>query len=722
VLWGIYEIEWNSDLEAFEILPVRTIQFQANVTRFLQPPSSPTNLLSVVIKPGSNLLNGYVDVDVTIRHPFVGLKKFRGFDVRGIVMGNGSLFNYLGDNELIPGTSDLRLLNSDGYTRWWNPSEFTTYNTIFGYTEGKLSSKGFSGNATVNGYKYFADDLEAESPISDLNFDSRGTFSVDPGLNTRNYKLQFPGNPSGGYDIKFNYAITASYLSPDDPDPDYPVSSFQITANMPEAFIIQIHDNGSTAFYESSSVYGGDLNLNVEIFDWQSSIKSTVFEDLSGLVLGSPTLFNSPVNVDISPAVKGTSGFSWVVPVSIFDVSPTSIYGQELFIRAGSSSPSTYAPDIPGITGFDFPENALAAFNNVEVPVLDEGPEEAEDCPTEIHTAFEDKLLENLPGSDYVKMDIACPTVGPMAGKLLLQGQPVEVRAYDIDAGTPFPVEDFITIENTFNANDLIHSMDVCDYSGRVIVSIMNKDEVLDPSLFRIYDQNGDFMSELSVGEFREFCVADTNDNGDLWIQVYENPHEDVDGTSWLQHWEFSDAEPYYFHDEADDLDVTHILTYNNQSWDMAISYTLDRLYILRGNYNQAGIAEYGEIYSFDIAPDGTLTENPDVQNLMVFPDEVNGSYTAWHGALAQGDIEIDHSNELTEGCRIIVMANASGVAGNYIGVFDGDLNQIDLQLLDLGSGYCLAIRESEFPGDRPVICSGYTPGEVTLAPAPPGW
>ncbi|HEX9744743.1 MAG TPA: hypothetical protein VGB30_04890 [bacterium] len=27
-----------------------------------------------------------------------------------------------------------------------------------------------------------------------------------------------------------------------------------------------------------------------------------------------------------------------------------------------------------------------------------------------------------------------------------------------------------------------------------------------------------------------------------------------------------------------------------------------------------------------------------------------------------------------------------------------------------------------EFPGDRPVICSGYTPGEVTLAPAPPGW
>ncbi|HEX9744740.1 MAG TPA: hypothetical protein VGB30_04875 [bacterium] len=32
VLWGIYEIEWNSDLEAFEILPVRTIQFQEKVS------------------------------------------------------------------------------------------------------------------------------------------------------------------------------------------------------------------------------------------------------------------------------------------------------------------------------------------------------------------------------------------------------------------------------------------------------------------------------------------------------------------------------------------------------------------------------------------------------------------------------------------------------------------------------------------------------------------
>ncbi|HDS29903.1 MAG TPA: hypothetical protein ENN67_02540, partial [Firmicutes bacterium] len=137
--WGVWEISIDPETGTVDIIPLRTLEFTANVVMFMQPPSSPSNKMSVAIDNVlSDLLSGYVVVDVNFTHPFPGLDQFTGFDVRGVCIGNGSNAGVNDPNIRYSGDSDLRVLNADGYTRWFNTAEFTTYEKILGFTMGKL--------------------------------------------------------------------------------------------------------------------------------------------------------------------------------------------------------------------------------------------------------------------------------------------------------------------------------------------------------------------------------------------------------------------------------------------------------------------------------------------------------------------------------------------------------------------------------------------------------
>jgi len=79
-----------------------------------------------------------IDADIGLRRPFLGLNQFTGFDVKGILISDGSLNGFTDSDVNIPGMGDTRLLNPDGYTLWWNPNEFPDIGTIFGYIDGVL--------------------------------------------------------------------------------------------------------------------------------------------------------------------------------------------------------------------------------------------------------------------------------------------------------------------------------------------------------------------------------------------------------------------------------------------------------------------------------------------------------------------------------------------------------------------------------------------------------
>ena len=85
-LWGLWTIALDPVTMTADIKPLRGVQFTCNVTQFMQPPSSPVNMISLAILSGSDPNNGYFKVDVTLKHPFPGMNLYRGFDVKGILI------------------------------------------------------------------------------------------------------------------------------------------------------------------------------------------------------------------------------------------------------------------------------------------------------------------------------------------------------------------------------------------------------------------------------------------------------------------------------------------------------------------------------------------------------------------------------------------------------------------------------------------------------------
>jgi len=379
-LWGYWDISMDQQTGEVEILPLRGAMFNANIVKFIQPPLSPTHMLSISIDPSSDFANGYAAVDVTLRHPFPGVNVYRGFDVRGIFITDpvtsagwdttASLST--GHPPIVPPIDfEPLLLNADGYTRWWNPSEFTTYGTVLGYTTGGLSSPGFTGSATINPFKYFCDDLDTEEPFVPEP-DKRGSFGVEPGINTRRYEIRFDNSKP----LRFNYAVDASWAEPDpDMAPDYPVEAYTLSANAQEVYKIDITDAGSDVWYAPGG-NGGAFRLNIEIFDWQAESSSTVIDEISSIWLQS-TVFEGGCfdlltgDYDLYPSGTDNSAIFNVEINPEFDISPLDPQGyHDLIVGVESSNPGTYEPQIDGNTGmFDYPAGPLTAWYVSEVYV-----------------------------------------------------------------------------------------------------------------------------------------------------------------------------------------------------------------------------------------------------------------------------------------------------------------------------------------------------------------
>lgn len=373
-LWGIWDVSIDSKSMTIDAVPLRSADFTCNVTQFMQPPSSPTNMILLSLEPGSDPSSGYFEVKVTLKHPFPGLNQYNGFDVRGIFMSNGSIVGNYDNSVLRAGPGDSVLLNADGYTRWWNYSEFTSYNKIFGFTSGKLAPPNHP-TSTVNPYKYFADGLDSISPVTSIDPSTRGFFATVPGANSRQYNIQF--KQSGGSTVfDFQYAVDASWAPPDPSyAPSYPQEAFSLSANCQEAFAISVNDEGSTAFFVSPAEKGGVIALNIEVYDWQGGVSPAgVPGEISGIwVEGS--VFGGVIDVLSSATIlPGSTSVSSVFEVTIGSLNLSKSGEEEIFITVESASPDTYEPQIPNGSSFAYPSSALAAYYLTSVTISGTSP------------------------------------------------------------------------------------------------------------------------------------------------------------------------------------------------------------------------------------------------------------------------------------------------------------------------------------------------------------
>ena len=373
VLWGVWKVSIDSDTLDAEIVPLRSVEFTANVTRFMQPPSSPVNMVSIAVDPSSDPASGKFVVDVTLKHPFPGLNMYNGFDVRGIFMSDGSLAGLHDATVLRAGPVEGHLLNPDGYTRWWNWSEFLNYGTVFGATQGKLAPP-IQPTATVNGYKYFAQGLGLEDPVTALDPASRGFFPATPGVFSRRYEIQFKMD-GGSPVLAFNYAVDASWEQPDASfAPDYPQEAFPISANCQEAYNVAVKDGGSTAYYTSEGDKGGNFVIDIEVFDWQGGANHNVPGEVNGIWLEGDIIGGLVDVLAGATVLPGTTPNSAIYEITIPPVNMTGPGDFEVFGTVRNTDPNSYQPQVPEGPMFIYADVPLAAYFVGKVTVLNNAP------------------------------------------------------------------------------------------------------------------------------------------------------------------------------------------------------------------------------------------------------------------------------------------------------------------------------------------------------------
>ena len=293
-LWGYYNCFADLEKGTITAAPSRSVDAHLNATQLLNKSLGVT----ISVQPSSNPPAGYFCINVGLTHPYGTKPGLCGFDVRGILLCTGSAD---AGGLRIPGADDPELKNADGWTRWWNPSEFTDPG-ILGYVPGKYHIHPPSGppDAMINPYKLFGDALVATAeaklykfmPLTDPN--ARAIFRSG-NTNTRQYMIQFPLD--GGPIIRFDYAVDASWMAPDPNPPVELPANFPINANNPEAFLVEAEVTDCTLAGTPFGAAGsGELKLSIEVWDWQGWFYGSYAGEIGSVRLYSPLVaFNPPV-------------------------------------------------------------------------------------------------------------------------------------------------------------------------------------------------------------------------------------------------------------------------------------------------------------------------------------------------------------------------------------------------------------------------------------------
>ncbi len=372
VLLGFYEVQVDSSDGTVEVIPLRGVDFNMNIAHFLAPPYSPTQLITIKILQGTNFFAGYIDIDLAITHPFPGINMYKIFDTRCILMSDGTKTSDH-DPDIRFGASEnneMYMLNPDGYTRWWNATEFTDPLPLLSYKPYAIGTLPFP-NATLNPYKYYADVLTLDSDVADLPPETRGVFSNSLVPHSRHFKIQFPmvdGNPV----YKFNLAVDASWAMPDPSGaPGYPVESFPPDAQTQEAYHAVLDTSETDASYIEGTP-AGSVRLSIEIYDWQGLANPDgVPGEISAIWIESPVL-SSPV--DILPIATASPGSQTTSSVFDVELGPGYLNLTEpgTFRVLGcieSADPTTYIPQIVGGENYIYPEGPLASYFMGEVKI-----------------------------------------------------------------------------------------------------------------------------------------------------------------------------------------------------------------------------------------------------------------------------------------------------------------------------------------------------------------
>jgi hypothetical protein len=400
---GYYSLIIDTEAGTAQVLPLRTGEWHLNMTGVLNG----TMGISATPVPGeSDPPNGLFALDITLTHPFASKPQFSGFDVKGILMTPGSL---VVGPLVLADVDETCLENADGYTRWWNPVEFTRAG-IFGYTDGILASATAGAlTATVNPYKLYADILgptDGLAWVSDEPLDSdrgRGVFTAGSS-NTRRYRIRFPMDP--GPQVIYGYAIDCSWDFPVPNPPGEIPDDFPIEANQPEACRVDLAPTVNSLWHDSETATGGGLlKLQMNVHDWQGQLAGDIPSEVDAVRVFAPDLMTGGVDgtfLNITPIKARYTADLWGM------AAPSEAGPVKVVCRIGSSDGSTYQQGAAPA-----PAEPISAWQAITVDVID--PECTVDSDNDWSTATPIATGANATG-------IVC-----------LTDDPLDYYAFDID-------------------------------------------------------------------------------------------------------------------------------------------------------------------------------------------------------------------------------------------------------------------------------------------------
>jgi len=366
-LWGYWEAILDRDKMTIEMVPLRNSEFHMNVVGIL---NSTMGVAAVIDLPASDPAMGKFTVDVTLTHPFATSPQLAGFDVKGIMITPGT---QVVGNLVFAGPSETRLTSADGYTRWWNPTEFHG-SGMMRYIPGNLGTANTGLlTATVNPYQYFCDYLGFKQPIEELiefvgldDDEGRGVFTAGSS-NTRRYFIWFQMSP--GPQVIFNYAVDASWAPPVPNPPGEIPDDFPMEANQPEAFYLLPRADVNTLGFEAGTGGRGNLLLTLEVYDWQGQALGNIADEVSTVRVFAPELFSGGQTMSL---VEDT-GVKAVYSVDLSGiVNPARSGEHQVIFRVGSNDGLKYNSYAPGA-----PDQPLSAYQVlwVNVEELECGPD-----------------------------------------------------------------------------------------------------------------------------------------------------------------------------------------------------------------------------------------------------------------------------------------------------------------------------------------------------------
>ena len=345
---GVWDVTIDPATMIVEAAPVRGAEFTFNVTKLLD--SQPATL--VFDNLGVELDTGMVELDLGIRHPMDGFPQYTGFDVIGVFMGDGPGV-YLGADGAPVVSADMTFVtNADGYTRWFNMTEFEGAGEIrplFGYVPGKFGNPSCDPASILNPYKYYADGLGPDDSAYDYiteHPELRGSFA--PGnTNYRHYSIVFPDITGSG--IRFQYAIVARWApNINFPDPPSSLDDYPFTTTAPESLVVNIEDL-SDVYYEDGTNYGGNAVLRISAHDWTAGCDG-VQEEYEMWVYSDA--WDDPFEVDMSCNGGAWNGSAYVADIPVTNVDstdlipvwievryPTMTYSNEFGVPNGANGP-----------------------------------------------------------------------------------------------------------------------------------------------------------------------------------------------------------------------------------------------------------------------------------------------------------------------------------------------------------------------------------------------